>query len=307
MEVFELAVAKGMMNLKYAKACLNAKKHEIIQSAAPTIREGMKESGAGWKVLNWLVSSGSANNNDFLKDLQFTQTLMQYLVAEGLQEVCWKWIQRGFQGIPRYISTSGMDNPHHKELRREIVEPLSQLVRAEASAEVSLDSAYLCMSRAVGYMKGYPAGYLRDLLSSPGWFLVHESTRVHSERPPSTPSAFDSFFSLIPVLFKAPAYALARLSLIHPSDPNVDPALAFLSQLNPGSSVRNVKTYAHTHLALGTANFLLENGRYNDAERVMEFLRENYSEKLGISARDQLEQAKAEATSLHLLEGLSLA
>jgi hypothetical protein len=304
MEVFDLAVAKGMMNLNSARACLNAKKHEIIQSPAPTIREGMKESGAGLKVLKWLISSGTANNNDFLKDARFAQILMEYLVAEELQEVCWKWIQRGFQAIPQYFATA--DPVRHKEIRREIVGPLYFLIRAEASGDVSLDSAYICMSRAVGYLAGYPAVRMRDLLSHPGWFLVHETTRLHSQRPPSTPSAFDSFFSLVPILSKEPAYQLAHLSLLHPSRPSADLAFVFLQNLEPDFSLRHVRDHNYIQMGLDTAKALLESGRYKHAEWVMEFLRERYSQQLGISSREQLEQAKAEASSLQLLEGLSL-
>ncbi|KAG0649815.1 hypothetical protein D0Z07_3826 [Hyphodiscus hymeniophilus] len=243
MELFDIAVAKGMMTINYARACLNAKKHEIIQSPVPTIREGMKESGAGLKVLRWLVSSGTANNNDFLMSAPFAQILMEYLVAEGLQEVCWKWIQRGFQSIPQYFATHGEENQVlHKTLRREIVTPLYHLVKAEASGDVSLDSAYLCLSRAVGYLAGSPAGRLRDLLSGAGWYLVYESTELHSQRPPPTPSAFDSFFSLIPVLSKNPGYQLAHMSLIHPFEPSTDLALAFLRQLTRGFRQQRSKT-----------------------------------------------------------------
>ena len=307
MEVFGLAVAKGMMSLNYARACLNAKKHQIIQSPVPTIREGMKESGAGLKVLKWLASSGMANDNNFLKDARFAQTLMEYLVAEGLQEVCWKWIRRGFQAFPGYFATYGYgDSTRHKELRKEIVGPLVHLIRAEASGDVSLDAAYICMSRAVGYLSGCPAGRLRDLLSAPGWFLVNESIKIHSERPPATPTAFDSFFSLIPVLSKDPEYQLAHLSLLHPSEPSADLALAFLRALNPDASLRHVKDHSYIKLGLDAAKALLENGRYGDAEWIMEFLRGNYSRQLGITGREQLEQAKAEATSLQLLDGLSL-
>lgn len=304
MEVFDLAVAKGMMNLNYARACLNAKKHEIIQSPVPTIREGMKESAAGLKVLKWLISSGTANNNDFLKDARFAQILMEYLVAEGLQEVCWKWIQRGFEAIPRYFATA--DPVRHKEMRREIVGPLYFLVRAEASGDVSLDSAYICMSRAVGYLTGCPVARMRDLLSGPGWFLVHETIQLHSQRPPSTPTAFDAFFSLIPILSKDPAYQLAHLSLLHPSHPSADLAFAFLQNLDPDFSLRHVRDHGYIQMGLDTAKALLENGRYGHAEWVMDFLRERYGQQLGISSRDQLEQAKAEASSLQLLEGLSL-
>lgn len=307
MEVFDLAVAKGMMNLHYARACLNAKKRDIIQSSVLKVRDGMKESGAGFKVLKWLISSGTANNNEFLKDVPFAYVLMEYMVAEGLQEFVWKWIQRAFQGIPRYWTIR--DPILHKATRREIIGPLYLLVRAEASENVSLDAAYICLSRAAGYVKGTTIPQMRDLLGSPGWFLFHEATRLHSERPTPSPSAFDSFFSLIPVLSNNPAYQLGHLSLIHPSEPSADLALEFLrgrERADSFTSVRRTRDHCNVHLGLDTAKFLLEHERYGDAEWVMNFLREKYSHQLGIKERGQFEQAKAEASSLQLLEGLSL-
>jgi hypothetical protein len=57
---------------------------------------------------------------------------------------------------------------------------------------------------------------------------------------------------------------------------------------------------------LDTARFLLEREQYKDAQWVMDFLRDKYSRELGIKEREQFEQAKAEASSLQLLERLNL-
>ena len=85
MVLFEQAAAMGMMNVNIAASCLAAKRSLIIKSPAISIRQGMRESEAGLKVLNWLVSSGTANNNDFLKDTRFAANLMMFMVAEELQ------------------------------------------------------------------------------------------------------------------------------------------------------------------------------------------------------------------------------
>jgi hypothetical protein len=307
MEVFDLAVAKGMMNLHYARACLNAKKRDIIQSPILSVREGMKESGAGLKVVKWLISSGTANNNDFLKDAQFAIVLMEYMVAEGLQEIAWKWIKRAFEGIPGFWTIR--DPVLNKATRREIIGPLYLLVRAEASENVSLNAAFLCLSRAAGYLKSSTVSQLRNLFVAPGWFLLHEATRLNSERPPPSTSAFESFFSLVPVLSARPHYQLAIMSLHHPSKPSADLALAFLRErqyAHYSTSVRGHTDADNITLGLDTAKLLLEHERYDDAQWVMEFLQENYSDQLGIKARGQFEQAKAEASSLQLLESLSL-
>lgn len=311
MDVFDEAVAKGMMNTHYARTCLNAKKREIIQSPVLSVREGMRDSGAGLKVLRWLLSSGTANDNEFLKDGQFAEIFMQYVVAEGLQEAAWKWIKRAFDDYPRFSELWG---PERAAARRAMVRPLMYLVRAEASGPVSLDAAYMCISRAAGYLKGLSALQMRQLLGPPGWFLSHETIMSHSDHLPASELAFDSFLALIPVMSREVEYHFAHLQLLHPSRPSASLALEFLRKLDtPRDGVtplnRASSTYEHSiiQLSLDTAKFLLENERFDDAQWVMEYLRTHYPRRLGLAQREQLEQAKAEASSLQLLEGLSLA
>jgi hypothetical protein len=312
MEVFDQAAAKGMMNTQYARACLLAKKREIIQSPVLSVREGMRDSGAGLKVLRWLVSSGTAKDNDFLQDAQFAMIFMQYVVAEQLQEVSWKWIKRAFEDYPRLSKLSGLERA---AARRALVRPLMCLVKAEASGPVSLDAAYMCLSRAAGYLKGVPAPQMRELLGPPGWFLSYETTWSHSDHLPASESAFDSFIALVPVISREVDYHFAKLNLLHPTRPSVDPALAFLKKLDAPQAAdatplyRWRSTYGREIISLGlnAAKFLLETERFDDAQWVMEYLRAHYPRRLGLAQREQQEEATAEASSLQLLEGLTLA
>jgi hypothetical protein len=319
MEVFNQAVAKGMMNIRYARACLEAKKREIIRSPVLSVREGMRESGAGLKVLRWLVSSGIANNNDFLRDLHFAAIFMEYVVAEELQEAAWKWIKRAFEDYP---VLSKLSIPERKIACLYMVRPLMCLIKAEATGPASLDAAYMCLSRAAGYLKGLPANEMVRLLGAPGRFLSHETIMSHAtfynapHHSPASESAYDSFIALVPVIaIRKFDYHLAHLTLLHPTRPNADPALAYLKKLEPSETeyatplVKSSSPHERRVIQLGldAAKFLLERERFNDAQWVMQYLRTHYSRHLEFAQREQLEQAKAEASSLQLLEELSLA
>ena len=313
MEIFDLAVARGMMNTNYARFCLNAKKQEIVQSSVLNVRDGMKHSGAGVKVLKWLISSGTANDIEFLKNEGFAEILMEYMVAEGLQEAAWTWIKKSFEGIPRYSTK----DPYfiRQEARRDIVRPLMLLVRAEVVGPVSMDSAYMILSRAAGYLNGMPVEKVRLGIGPPGCFLSHQTTMLSSERPTTTESNFESFIGLVPTMTIHTEYHFAHLNLLHPSKPTAELALAYLRKLESKGNHNAVEPYLRNiprdhnliQLSLDTARFLLEHERFNDAEWVMSYLRSNYPKQLGFGQRRQLEQAKAEASSLQLLEGLSLA
>ncbi|KAH7403451.1 hypothetical protein BKA64DRAFT_450425 [Cadophora sp. MPI-SDFR-AT-0126] len=314
MDIFNQAVAKGMMTTSYAKACLAAKKVQIVRSSVLNVRDGMKDSGAGLKVLKWLVSSGTTNNTEFLKDVAFVKIMMEYMVAEGLQEAAWKWVKKSLEKLPKLCLLSGED---FARAQKEVVGPLLLLVRAEAAdsgSPISLDAAYMALSRAAGYLGGLSNSEVAKILGPPGWFLIRASVMPQSSRPPPSENAFESFLSLIPVITKSPARYFAHLSLLHPTNPSPDLALDHIrsivrksGQKSPRSKPATESDHHNIQLGLDTANFLLQHHRYTEANEVMEFLRSHYPKQLGIKEMRQLEQAKAEASSLELLERLGLA
>lgn len=315
MDIFDQAVAKGMMTTGYAKACLTAKKVQIVRSSVLSIRDGMAESGAGLKVLKWLISSGTANNVEFLKDMPFAKILMEFMIAEGLQEAAWKWIKKAVENLPKL---SFLSKEAFVQAQKDTVGPLVLLVRAEASDHASsLDAAYIALSRAAGYLKGLSTAEMMKVLGPPGWFLIRESVMSNSTRPQPSEAGFESFLSLVPVVTKRPDRYFAHLSLLHPTKPSPDLALDYIRSIDAKKSreeISRTKSFAATEsdkhniqLGLDTANFLLEHHRYSEADQVMNFLRTNYPAQLGIKERRQLEQARAEASSLELLEGLGLA
>lgn len=314
MDIFTQAVAKGMMTTSYAKACLTAKKVQIVQSAVLNVRDGMKKSRAGMQVLKWLVSSGTTNTTDFLKDGDFAMILMEYIVAEGLQETAWKWVKKALENFSALSLLSGKE---FVQAQREVVGPLLYLVRAEATSPDSptnLDAAYMAMSRAAGYLGGLSRSEMHRVLSPPGRFLIRGSLIPRASRPPPSEAAFESFLSLIPVISNNHRRYFAHLSLLHPTKPNADLALEYIQaleatsqQTGPISKPATESDHENIQLGLDTANCLLVQHRYTEADQVMEFLRSNYPKQLGIKEMRQLEQAKAEASSLELLERLGLA
>ncbi|PMD14538.1 hypothetical protein NA56DRAFT_372306 [Hyaloscypha hepaticicola] len=306
MELFEKAVAKGMMDTRYAYACLRKEREKIVKSHVLNIRDGMKESGAGLKVLKWLVSSGTANNNEFLKHTGFSELLMQFMVAEGLQEVAWVWIKRAIEGRTDINNTE-------VEARLSVGRPLIFLMKAESAwTGVSLDTAYLCLTRAAGYFKSAPVREMRSFLNMPGTFLAKAT--FFGAHGPSSEANFESFLSLVPAVFKDSDYCFAHLNVLHPTKPTPDFALDYLSkhmdvnmELPKTIRAEAMQNHSRIHLCLDTARLLLETKRYGEAHWVMDLLRSKYPRQLGVEEDGQLKQARAEASTLRLLEGLSLA
>ncbi|KAE9376723.1 hypothetical protein N431DRAFT_435956 [Stipitochalara longipes BDJ] len=313
MEIFDQAVSKGLMSTRYAYTCLAGVKRDIIQSSVLDIRDGMKDSGAGLKVLKWLVSSGMANDNEFLRHNAFAELLMQFLVAESLQEATWTWIKRALEGRPNIDKLEGSAR---LEARQDTIRPLMLLLRAETMGPVvSLDNAYLCLSRAAGYFKSSSIVDMRPYLGPPGLFLAHRT--IFSSHEPPSESSFESFLGLIPVISKDSDYYFAHLNVLHPTKPTPDFAMSYLSkhmhsasptlqEIDGISEARQSRS--RIQFCLDTAKLLLETERFGEAHWVMDLLRTNYPRQLGVKEENrQLEQARAEASSLELLERLSLA
>jgi hypothetical protein len=313
MNIFDQAVAKGMMSISYAYTCLVGVKRKIIQSPVLEVRDGMQESGAGLKVLKWLRSSGTANDNEFLKHKAFGELLMQFLVAEGLQEATWTWIKRALEGRPDIDKLKGSSR---LEARQDAIRPLMLLLRAEAmEPNVSLDNAYICLSRAAGYFKSSSIVEMRPFLGPPGLFLVHQT--IFGTHGPSSESSFESFLGLVPLISKDSDFFSAHLNILHPTKPTPDFALNYLSKhMEPTpESLRKIDGIAEARqsrsriqFCLDTAKLCLETNRFGEAHWVMDLLRTNYPRQLGVKEENkQFEQARAEASSLELLERLSLA
>lgn len=308
MDIFDEAVAKGLMNIRYAHSCLAAKKSEITGSPALSVHEGMKASGAGLKVVKWLTASGTANDITFMeKNESFTELLMEYMVVEGLQDIAWVWVKKalaGLSSLPELTPANRRDTERMK-LRREICTPLLMLVKAEARTALSLDNAYNCITKAGQHLSGMTTAQMRAALSPSGLFLTHETLLYPSHHQPALPSTFDAFLALIPAFASDVNYYTARLYLRHPSNPRADLALTFLKYKRKANFEEDVTKVIR--LGVDTARFLLEHDQYDDARWVMNYLSTRFPKQLGIEETKIIERARAEASSLELLEGLSLA
>jgi hypothetical protein len=312
MDIFDEACARGFMKLEYAASCLRAKRRLITQSSVLSVRESMKESGAGLSVLKWLSATGQMKNGAFLQDRAFTTSLIEFLVAEDKQEVVWTWIEASFSRISPNVPL--VKNKSEIELS---VQLLGSLVRAQAMlGSVSLDMAYSSLARAKRCLEelGCP---LHPVLSRVGCFLSHQSTVDVASHPPPSAASYDSFLGLVSAFTRYDALHLAHLHLHHPTSPDASFALKFLRDVEKkiansaahGHVYKNISEWRIISIGLDASRLLLETERYTDAKWAMDFLQTNFSKELGFSNRRQhdFDQAKAEAESLELLHSLNLA
>jgi hypothetical protein len=312
MDIFDEACAKGFMKIEYATKCLKAKKWKIEQSFGLDVRDAMKSSGAGSQVLRWMFSSGIANDLSFLQDKEFSNILIEFLVAERLQSLIWTWIEKVIPKINSAIAEPATPF-HHNEIARTL---LYTFIKAEAFGYVSLDTAIASLGRA---RKSFPPGCGAPYVLRAAGRHIHRRILLGAKsRSAPSPEMFDYFLSIVPDFTSFAKYHQAHLLLHHPTKPDASLALESLKEIKmaisassdpriqqPALGTQYYPQWRVISLGLNTARHLLEGEQYSKARWVMNFLRENYENELGISKT--IKQAQAEASSLELLEGLSVA
>ena len=218
MDVFEHAVAKGMMTLRAATGCLIAKRQRIAESDEDAI-----SSDTALHILRWLRSSGAENSLRFLDHEPFIDALMPFMIVEGKESVAWEWV------TSTMTNTTGDINDEQRIRRSSLV--LSNLVRIQSRSEYgNLNAAISTILEAEQRFKQHPL--LSDLLVQPwrsvSWFSTVEASTL------SAPSEelFDAHMATASRLHRQVSVETAHLHLHHPTHPDYRPALSFFGDMS---------------------------------------------------------------------------
>ena len=266
--VFEKAVSRGLMTTARANGFLVAVQAEVSDSVSASVFEGVKSTGAGRLVLQWLRSSGQESDLSFMDDFAFTRRLSYFLVAEGLEDVLWVWVERAMK---KEQVAGNVENPLECRSSR----LLSAIVSAKC-APVELEAAFASVLRG------------RDMVTENSLdpkTLVHAWRRlawqatVDSYKHTSPPvPLFDSFVNLgqsLPVT----KLVKAHINVHHPTNPSVDLAIQFLSKPYNWEAVNNTKTprfvRAITSLSVDTVQLLMQADRMQEATRILTYCKDH--------------------------------
>ncbi len=302
MDIFDWAVARGLMTTKRAAGCLLAKRREAVQSSSVSAKASMAASGAGLKVLQWLRSSGLERDLSFVSDAQLTGVLVQFLAAEdGLDAIVWLWIERLQRGEgPQVIGqqqkmlvggAAGASAVSHEVASASFL--LDRLVKAKASGAATLDDAYRVMTRGAElFDKGSPA--FEGNIFWPWCALSWMSTFKAWNLATPTPSLYETFVSIMDHDDR-PSIRLERahLDLRHPTHPTPAPAVALLAD---DHLLRDVQASTPTaepppgrrpgypsrivSMGLDTVRHLAFIGESDEAQRILDRLRQQFGTHL---------------------------
>ena len=235
----------------------------------------MKTSGAGSKVLLWLLSTGAESDASWLqqkgqgsawgKDIIF-----DFLVLEGKQEALWELFER-------YAALNVRDGQNF----------LFQLSRSLAH-NISVDAGLESMVRADKIMlKAETRFNARIRILSPAMSLLVNIVK-NGKSENIQPAHFDRFLGIVqmfPTLTMVSRRDLfiPQLYLRHPTNPDAGPALRYLKSLSEAAPEKlleatNVLSDSLASLALDTAKQLMANEQFDDARWVLGFVQKTYPE-----------------------------
>lgn len=281
MDDFDHAVAKGLMTLNAAAGCIMTKQKQIDARALDT--PPASASATALRVVRWLRSTGAENDLAFLDHAPFVKALAPFLVAEGMEEIAWQWIQQTMQRS----GGGGGDTSRDVRLRRASF-LLAQLVHIQSQPQYgNLDGAITTILRAEQVLANDPL--LARLLVLP-WRSVSWLSTVESySRIAPSETLFDAHLDTASRLRQPLSVETAHLHLYHPTHPDPAPAMQFFRDTEHlRRLVRGItkEQFAHAkqtslgvvpwvaYLGYDTVNHLTTSGLSQEAQTLTQILKD---------------------------------
>ncbi|KAL2019274.1 hypothetical protein VTK56DRAFT_9818 [Thermocarpiscus australiensis] len=263
---FHKAVARGLMTIARAHGFLILVQSELRDSSTVSLLEGMKETGAGLLVVQWLQSSGLDRDIVSLASTKtkFMSILLRFMAAEQLDDVVWEWVER----LMKLEPAAGMLDP--------ITAPSAYVIREFVKAksdELELDKAYTAILKGEAIVK--KNSFLPAKLV-PAWRRLAWDSTVNSwkhEKPPV--DLFESFVAMGRTL-RPPLLDRAHVDLHHPTQPSLDLAMKCLSNdgMWEAAKTKSAALRARcTSLGIDTVQHLMHLDQIQEATRILDLLR----------------------------------
>jgi hypothetical protein len=215
MDVFDHAVAKGMMTLRAATGCMIAKRQRSGNADPASM-------GTSIRVLRWLRSSDAEMSMRFLDHEPFVNALAPFLVMEGREHVAWEWLTR--------TMNDAVDSITDEQRTKRASVLLSNLVRIKSQpAYGDLNAAISAILGAEQLFKGHTL--LPDVLVRPWRSVSWLSTVEASKQKAPSEELFDAHMAAAKSLHRQVSVETAHLHLHHPTHPDYRPALSFFGDM----------------------------------------------------------------------------
>jgi hypothetical protein len=287
MSYFDQMVAAGSATCKTVELCLQAQKTASLSSSDIDTRDNMRRSGAGKRVARWFATTSDDNKAAFLRS-GLIRLAAPFVLVEDLRNVLWQWMMTPLE----FNMASTVD----VIVMQRVV--LTEYLRAETEYGTGVSGAIDIYLEATDHSSMFRTSSdttTRSPLSAGGLFLSR--IIVQSKRKNFLPQflveQFEAFSTQMEKWCQTSTSWKAALRLCHPNGPDPSLALQYIRSLEPLPLKKGSEQFRKHQLALclDTAQVLLNQDRYSDANFVLDFVKESF-------LKDEVEQhAKKQRSS----------
>lgn len=307
MDAFKERVSQGTADLGTAKFFLNIQNKACLASPAATMREAMKSCGAASTMLQWLWSSGMEDTGQFLKDQEFVELLVQFIIAEGSRSRILGWLYRCYS--PEETPFPSLHALDTNRIRKWL---FKRLIQGEIAYGNGLESAITLFLEIVVFLRssGSTKSTIQQGTVAAAWALTTSVIHLPEAAQPE-PSIIGPFLETMKN-FSTDRLLNAYLCIYLQKQPDPQPALTYFMKLSAEAiETTTAKRRLHTVLlGLRAAESFLQYGRQTEALWIMKYLQTNFAQDLGSPvpkvSRHYPIKDEPEEKSLFLLDSLAV-
>lgn len=233
MVVFDEMVASGSASAPAITECLKSQLLLARFSDNDRVREAMRDSKAGSRLMNWFWASDGASRRMLLKSRASTSSLTKFMVAEGLHSTVMDWLKmlmKGDLGGYNGLMVAGSAQQAFSHL-------LVDFLDAEIRYGGRLDSALNFYLRAYHMHPISHEPHLESIGSAKAMLLAagaHLSRVAMDQKPLGdhvSTCLYDSFMMVISTLASTRSLLYASVAVCHPAHPDPEPFARFAEGL----------------------------------------------------------------------------
>lgn len=287
MAVFDERVASGSVTRVVLLDCLQK---QLMLSTSPQnsvaggsgVRDAMKNSRAGSKVVDWFWASDSAARKTLFKSRTATSYLLKFMVAEGLQDTVLLWLRLilkrdvgGSHGkIPKAVMPLLFSNMLEDFMAAEL--RYGHGVDAALAFYIRVCKMYSSLIDPLGVESTQHTTLLLAAASRLSHWIIQHSEDVAAEK--ASAAVYEQFRDVIASLFPSSPWA-GCVSLYHPTTPAPEPLVAFMKQIASHSYWQGKNEWksgwrreSWLHACFDALRILVDQKNYEDASSLAQSL-----------------------------------
>lgn len=300
-------IATGAANLSKASMCL-----EVLEKTTVDRLRTRNGQSAARVIAAWLQNSGLDTSKQFLElcmskhghGSRFLHRLTTLLLAEGETTSPWRWFIRSNE---QRVKDTGLDTSKVAIFRQQL---LAKMVSIDANVGTTRGLATFMQAFRMMENIGHDSAYA--VLRPAGAHLVNRITSNTADT--IEPGLYQPFMLSTERWLGNWSRAVdSMLSLYHPTEPSVQPALRFIQDPTGAAtfvqSSRSRRQFL-VQLCLGVARQSLEREKYTDAQLAMEFTKDYFADivlsRIPVAEKQSTSQwrVRRERENLNLLDSL---